>query len=173
MFSIITIMEYHYMIVAFLESFEPGDVIEPPKYVHITVKKKFKLLNISEKELVQLLQKETRQLCATTLVLGESKVYNDEAFMVVEVLDGEKWIGFHEKLATVLQEVTDPRDPHSERKNYYPHVSWKVRNQSMFDPKPYFNTRHNITHFYLIQRMHQTESRVKVVAKLPLYSGEA
>ena len=43
------------MIVAFTNDFKIGEIIEPPKYAHVTVKKKFKLVNINQDELILLL----------------------------------------------------------------------------------------------------------------------
>ena len=156
------------MIVAFLESFQAGDIIEPPKLVHVTVKKKFKLIKSSEAELIQLVQKETKKIGLVILKLGVSRTYDNDAFMVIEVLDGAIWSSMHERLAAALEETSESRDPHFEGANYYPHVSWKVRNQMMFDPNQYFNTTNKLPCLYLIKRIHPTESRVMVMAELPL-----
>lgn len=156
------------MIVAFLESFEPGDVIEPPRHVHITVKKKFKIISKSEAQLIELLRGVTKHVGMMTMQLGESKIYDDDAFKVLEVLNEKEWRYTHVELLTSLKNISNSRDEHLEGENYYPHVSWMVRNQTMFDPAAFINTSHELSCFYLMKRVHQTKSIVEVIAKLPL-----
>ena len=161
-------MEYTYMIVAFTRDFEIDEIVEPPKYPHLTIKKKFKIIGINEDELITQLQKTTQKFGECKLELGGDKVYDDPAFMVVEVLNADDWKQLHLTLMKALEKDTESRDPHFEGENYYPHISWMVRNEIMLDPKPLHGKTFDITKLYLIQRIDPVISRVRVIAKLNL-----
>lgn len=161
-------MEYTYMVDAFIEDFSVGDVIEPPKHVHVTIKKKFRLKQVDEKELISTLEQITKNIGPITLKLGESKIYDDEAFEIIEVKDASFWRDLHFRIVETLGEKIESRDLHFETDNYLPHVSWKVRNEITLDPKPFFNSTYILNYVYLIERIDPDKSITRIVAKLPL-----
>jgi len=162
-------MEYAYMIVAFACDFEIGEIVEPPKYPHLTVKKKFKIIGISEEELINRLQKTTERLGVFKLELGGDKVFDDPAFMIVEVLNAKDWKQLHMTIMKALYKDTESRDPHFEGENYYPHISWMIRNEILLDPKPLHDKSFNISKLYLIERLDPVISKVRIVAKIDLH----
>lgn len=154
------------MIVAFTNDFKIGEIVEPPKYAHVTVKKKFKLVNLNEDELILLLTNTIQKLDKQKLILGGDKMYDDPAFMVVEVLNAGYWKQLHNTIIKAVEKDTKSRDPHFEGNNYYPHVSWMVRNKITLDPKPLHNKTFEINNLYLVQRIDPVISKVRIVAKL-------
>ena len=156
------------MIVAFLDDVAVGDIIEPPKQAHLTLKKKFKLLEHSEEDLIKVLQTNSLSFGSQQLILGNDKAYEGPEFVVVEVINQSAWIKIHKKYLEILQDITESRDEHFEGVNYYAHISWKIRGEELFDPSLIHNTRHEINKVYLIERIDPIASRVRVVAELKL-----
>lgn len=151
------------MVVAFINPFTVGQVVEPPRNAHITVKKKFKLLDIDEGELIRVLQSGVGTHKGIELNLGDIKDYDSDNNRVVEVLNPNPWISLHNKIIDCLGLHIESRDSHFEGINYYPHVTWKLKGVKMLDPKPLINTSHKINKLYLIQRIHPKISRAKII----------
>ena len=86
------------MVVAFINPLTVDQVVEPPKNAHITVKKKFKLLDIDESELINMLQSEIGTQKGIELNLGDIKDYDSDNNRVIEVLNASPWISLHNKI---------------------------------------------------------------------------
>ena len=156
------------MVVAFINPLTVDQVVEPPKNAHITVKKKFKLLDIDESELINMLQSEIGTQKGIELNLGDIKDYDSDNNRVIEVLNPSPWISLHNKIMECLVLHSESRDSHFEGINYYPHVTWKLKGIKMLDPKPLVNTSHKINKLYLIQRIHPKISRAKIITRFYL-----
>jgi len=161
-------MDYSYMVVAFIEKVPVGEIIEPPKHPHITVKKKFKLLGINEEELIQLLQNDKTIKGVKELHLGEIKDYENDQNKIIEVLNPDAWTDLHHNILTLLDSYVESRDPHFEGDNYLPHVTWKLRGKVTLDPEHLKDQTHRIRTIYLIQRVDPVISRARVVALINL-----
>lgn len=156
------------MLVAFINAQAPGNVIEPPKLPHVTVKKKFKLIDIDERSLIKLLQNSSELRGAQTLRLGSSKIYDNQKNKYIEIINSEPWVKLHEQIASLLNNYVESRDPHFEGKNYLPHVTWKLKGKKYLDPSKLINTTHVIECLYLIRRIHPEKSIAKVITKITL-----
>jgi 2'-5' RNA ligase len=156
------------MVIAFIEEFPEGTELEPPKYAHITVKKKFKLVDIDESELIRMLLSAQKLRRPIKLRLGDVRPYGSDEFMIVEVLNAEEWTKLHNQIAEILGAHIESRDLQFEKKNYLPHLSWKVRNKVLLDPTPYLHTEHLISRLYLVQRIHPEKSHAQILAKIDL-----
>ena len=158
-------MEYPYMIVGFIDEFEETQILEPPSHPHVTIKKKFKLSKITEDELIALLKKGLEKIEVPELKLGQSKIYDDEAFKIIDVINVKEWQALHHKIVKLLGNRIESRVAKYDDSNYYPHITWLSNNKKMYNPKPLMNTCHSLRYIYLIQRVHPTESRAKIIAK--------
>jgi len=156
------------MIVSFLDDKPVGVTLEPPKNPHITIKKKFKLVDLNEEDLIKKLSAEESIKGVKHLKLGGRKEHGDENNEVIEVLNPEVWQELHERIRQVLDSYIVSRDPHFENNNYLPHVTWKMNGTVNLDPKPYINKTFDVTTLYLIERVHPTESIAKILAKIKL-----
>ncbi|MCX6727857.1 MAG: hypothetical protein NTX11_03540 [Candidatus Saccharibacteria bacterium] len=158
-------MEYPYMIVGFIDEFETNQVVEPPRHPHITIKKKFKLTKFTEDEMITLLKKWSEKIEIPKLKLGQSKIYDDDAFKIIDVINVQEWQDLHHKIIKLLGDKIESRVAKYDDSNYNPHITWLANNKQMFDPKPLMDTDHSILYIYLIQRVHPTESKAKIIAK--------
>lgn len=152
------------MIVAFLEGQTVGSVVEPPKHAHITIKKKFKLLDINEEQLVRILRNNITLRGKEGLRLGGSKAYDSEANMIIEVLNPNPWIALHTRIVELLGSHIESRDPGFEGVNYLPHVTWKLRGETNINPNELMNRTFKIPKLYLIQRIDPIISKARIVA---------
>ena len=152
------------MVVAFIDSLAEGQIVEPPKLPHITIKKKFKLLDINETQLINMLQTKENIKGVLELRLGDTKDYNSEDNKVVGVLNPDSWVDLHNKLINYLGKHIESRDGHFEGVNYLPHMTWKLKGSIMFDPKPLCNTIRVINSIYLIKRLDPQITRAKILA---------
>ena len=156
------------MIVAFLDEHEVGTVLEPPKNPHITVKKKFKLINISEDQLVCLLGHVLDLKKSLELELGSITKFDSEDNKVIEVLNSKDWIALHKNTIKLLGSKVESRDPHFEGENYYPHLTWKLKGEVNLEPERFVNRKFNLNYLYLIQRVDPVISRAKIIARFSI-----
>lgn len=161
-------MEFKYMLVCFLDDMTVGSTVEPPKYPHITVKKKFRLRDINEDKLINIIESNWTASGARQLRLGESCEYGGPENQYIGVLDQEPWHELHENTLRVLEPHIQTRDTHFEESNYLPHVTWKLKGEITLDPKSLINKTFDIKYLYVIKRVAQTESRALILAKIAL-----
>lgn len=161
-------MEYRYMIVAFLDKQNIGDIVEPPKIPHITVKKKFKLINSTIKEVEELIKNNNDIKGTKNLALGKSDNYGSSENQIIEVLKPNEWIKLHKRIVAILGDRIETRDIHFEGSNYLPHVTWKLKGQVNLNPENLINTKHEINKLYLIERIHPKISRAKILSIIEL-----
>lgn len=156
------------MVVAFLDEFNEGQIILPPRNAHITIKKKFKLTDIDETDLVSLLKSANILKGERQLFLGDSHEYGNDKFMIIQVMNPDIWRQLHQDTIELLGEHVSSRDPHFEQSNYLPHISWMSHGEKLLEPTPYTDTVHKINKLYLIKRIHPTISKVRIIAKINL-----
>lgn len=156
------------MIVGFLYDQPVGKTLEPPKNPHITIKKKFKLNDIDENGLIKLLRGDDVIQGAKFIETDSSEEYGSSENMIITVKNAEDWRRLHDYLMALLAPVSESRDPHFEGDNYLPHITWKLKGEITLDPKPYINKTFEVRYLYLIERVHPTESRAKIIAKIKL-----
>jgi len=156
------------MIVAFLNEQNIGDIVEPPKIPHITIKKKFKLINSTIEKVEELIKNNNDIKGIKNLSLGKSNTYGSVENQIIEVLEPNKWINLHKQMVAILDDHIETRDLHFEGSNYLPHLTWKLNGQVNFNPEEFINTKHKINKLYLIERIHPKISRAKILSIIDL-----
>lgn len=156
------------MIVAFLDKQSVGDIVSPPKIPHITIKKKFKLKDVTTEQALELITNDNRIKGEKDLALGQSNYYGSAENQIIKVNNPNKWIDLHKQIVAILGDHIESRDLHFEGINYLPHVTWKLKGQVNFDPSELINSNHRIKYLYLIERVHPEISRAKILSIINL-----
>jgi|GEM_PF-1335025 len=159
------------MVVAFIDRLSKGQIVEPPKLPHITIKKKFRLSDINEPELIRLLRFSKNLTRSLQLRLGDISDFDGNENKILQVMNPDVWRDLHHQVLRCLGNHIESRDHVLEGANYFPHVTWKLKGTVMLDPKPLCNTSHIITRMYLIKRLDPEIMQVKVVAVINMQIG--
>ncbi len=156
------------MFVSFIEYFAVNEVLEPPQHPHLTIKKKFKLLDINERQLIDLMQSSPEIRGVRELRLGDIKNYDNDDNKYIEVTNSEIWIELHKTIVGLLIGHIESRDQHYEGENYLPHVTWRLKGEITLDPKPLIGSINEIKKLYLIERIDPVVSRSRIVSVIDL-----
>lgn len=156
------------MIVAFLNDQAIGVTLEPPKNPHITIKKKFKLINTDEQGLIKLFENDEVIRAAKKVETGTGEEYGSTENMIIPVKNASDWQDLHEHLLNLLAPISESRDPHFEGMNYLPHITWRLKGEDNLDPGLLANRKFVIENIYLIERIHPTKSIARIITKVPL-----
>ncbi len=148
-------LEYPYQLAAFLDG-EPA-IGEPVYYgengwfPQIALKRRFKLVDIAEEELLDKLAAYCGMTPSFTIHTKELTQPARMPVRVIEVEAAPELVNFHNKLIAFLEETILSRYPERDGDNYLPHVTAEYNRQIVIDYEKYSNREFLIDKVFLLK----------------------
>lgn len=148
-------LEYPYQLVTFFDK-EPniGEVVyggENGWYPQIALKRRFKVVGLSEEETIQKIEQYCNDTQSFTIDTGDLVSTDRMPVKVIEVTPNEEVMGFHKGFISYMGEQLVSRYPDRDGANYYPHITAEYGGKMVIEPKLFTNKSFEIKHVYLLK----------------------
>lgn len=148
-------LEYPYQIVSFLGK-EPR-VNEPVYYGNngwypqIALKRRFKLTDGTEEQLIELLKSFANQLSEMSVSTGLLIKPERMPVRVIDVNNQNEFMQVHQNLIAALNNTTVSRYPERENGNYYAHITAEHNDTLILNPDDYTNRQFALNNIWLLK----------------------
>ncbi len=148
-------LEFPYQIVTFLDK-EP-EVNEPVYYgplgwyAQLALKRRFKLQNINESQLVQSLKPLVNSQNELKITTGSLVQPERMPVRVIDIENQNEVKSFHKQILAALHNDIISRYPDREDENYYPHITAEYNDSFVINPDDYTNRQFTPTNLWILK----------------------
>lgn len=147
--------EFPYQLVTFLDQVPSiGEPVYGGKngwYPQLALKRRFKVVDLSEEEVIQKIEQYCNDTKKFTIKTGELVSTDRMPVQVVEVAPSEEVIAFHRDFISYMGEQLVSRYPDRDGENYYPHITAEYGGKMVIEPELFINKEFEIKHVYLLK----------------------
>lgn len=148
-------LEFPYQLVTFLDQVpnigEPVYGGENGWYAQIALKRRFKVVGLSEEEAIQKIERYCKNTKNFTIKTGDLVSTDRMPVQVVEVAPSEEVMAFHSDFITYIGEQLVSRYPDREGENYYPHITAEYNGKMVIEPELFTYKEFQIKNIYLLK----------------------
>lgn len=132
-------LEYPYQVVTFLKAqpsqYEPVYSGPAGWYPQVALKRRFKLENISEDQLIDLLVSFSQTTSLPSVITSTLQSVDNMPVRVIPIANKDELCDYHDKLQSVLLGHISSRFPDREGANYFPHVTAEYDGELVIDAR--------------------------------------
>lgn len=148
-------LEFPYQLAAFLDEIpnigEPVYGGESGWYPQIALKRRFKVTDISEEEIVQKIEQFCGGIKSFVIQTGDLVSTDRMPVKVTEVVPSDEVMAFHNDFIAYMGDQLISRYPDRDGANYYPHITAEYGSKMVIEPDLYTNKEFQIKHIYLLK----------------------
>lgn len=154
--------EFPYILAAFLDR-EPeiGEPVFYGKngwYVQVALKRRFKVNDISEEELISRLEELFNNKKPFTIKAGELVKVDLMPVKSIEVEKSSELMQLHKDIFSFLGDTVASRFPERDGENYFPHITAEYKEKPVIDVDKYKNKEFTISKIYLLKDINDQNS---------------
>lgn len=163
-------MEYPYQLVTFLSS-EP-QIGEPVYgglqgwYSQITLKRRFRLQDITEHELLNRLETYCSSTRSFTVHTGKLMQPSRIPVKTIQIQQSSELIAFHKDFIAMMGDMLQSRFPERDGDNYLPHITVEYDNKMVLDPAEFTHKDFVIKKVWLLKDIVSEDSQAYRAFKL-------